>query len=156
MKALEVTPTSWILYNEEEVKVGILVKKLAKYTLLKTDGHEEYKNKDELESKFGEISFKERIIKESKDIKISDLPVDEEEVFDIDESGDFPSYKKTVSGKARYVPGYWGIKFSNHYVASFCPKLNTLETYDIIGPYKSKFELQAEIALMNKRLQNEQ
>ena len=108
-----------------------------------------------LEESFGKINFKERKVKENKQIFISDLPVDDEDAYDIDETGEIPSYKKTPTGKARYAPGYWGLKFTTYYIAAFCPKVSTLKKYEHIGPFKDKFILNDQIAVTNKRLNNE-
>ncbi len=124
MRAKEITPTSWILYNKNEVKLGLLIGGKDQFSLFLKDSIIRY-TPEELQAKFGKIKWEERVIVESKTITLASLPVDSDEIFDIKED-DIPSYKKTKTGKARYVAGYWGIKFASGYVSSFCPKLVTI------------------------------
>ena len=150
MRAKEITPSSWILYNKNDVKLGLLIINNDQFSLFMKDKIIQYTS-EELQESFGKIKWEERIIVESKTITLAKLPVDSDEIFDIKED-DVPSYKKTKTGKARYVAGYWGIKFSSGYVSSFCPKLVTIEQNDVIGPFKTKFEMDGEIVLANRRI----
>lgn len=155
MRAKEITPSSWILYNKNEIKLGLLIKSKNQFSLFTRDKIVRY-SLDELEEKFGKIIWEERIIVESKKITILKLPVDSDEIFDVIENTDVPSYKKSITGKARYVPGYWGIKFSKSYVGAFCPKVITIESNVVIGPFKTKFEMDGEIVLANRRINEEE
>ena len=150
MRAKEITPTSWILYDKNEVKLGLLIGSEDQFSLFERDKISRY-TINGLTLKFGKIKWEERIIVESKTITLGTLPVDSDEIFDIKED-DIASYKKTKTGKARYVAGYWGIKFYSGYVSSFCPKLVTIEQNDVIGPFKTKFEMDGEIVLANRRI----
>ncbi len=150
MRAKEITPNSWILYNKNDVKLGLLISNKNEFSLFLKNKITRYTS-EELQETFGKIKWEERIIVESKIITIAKLPVDSDEIFDVIED-DIPSYKKSKTGKARYVPGYWGIKFSSGYVTSFCPKLVTIEQNDSIGPFKTKFEMDGEIVLANRRI----
>ncbi len=150
MRAKEITSTSWILYDKNDVKLGLLISNDNQFSLFTKDKIIRYTSED-LQKTFGKIRWEERIVVESKKITIAKLPVDNDEIFDIIED-DIPSYKKSKTGKARYVPGYWGIKFSSGYVSSFCPKLVTIEQNECIGPFKTKFEMDGEIALANRKI----
>lgn len=150
MRAKEITPSSWILYDKNDAKLGLLIGNENQFSLFLKDKIIHYTS-EELQKTFGKIKWEERIIVESKTITIAKLPVDSDEIFDVIED-DVPSYKKSKTGKARYVPGYWGIKFSSGYVTSFCPKLVTIEQNECIGPFKTKFEMDGEIVLANRRI----
>ena len=133
MRAKEITPGSWILYNNNEIKLGLLIKNNEQYSLFKQHRIDRY-TFESLESKFGKIVWEDRKIVESKKITISKLPINSDEAFDIREEDDIPTYTKTEKGKARHVPGYWGIKFADGYVSGFCPKYTTVTENDSIGP----------------------
>lgn len=151
MHAKEITPSSWIFYDDNEAKVGLLIQKDDQFSLFSKDKISRYNSKAELIKAFTSIVWEERIVVESKTITIGKLPVDSDEIFDLIE-GDVTSYKKTKTGRARFVPGYYGLKFSNAYTGSLCPKLITIEQNEHIGPFITKFELDGEIALANRRL----
>lgn len=152
MRAKEITPSSWILYDKNDIKLGLLINNTKnQFSLFIKDKIILRYTFDELQEEFGKIKWEERIVVESKTITIAKLPVDSDEIFDVIED-DIPSYKKSKTGKARYVPGYWGIKFSSGYVTSFCPKLVTIEQNEYIGPFKTKFEMDGEIVLANRRI----
>lgn len=150
MRAKEITPSSWILYDKNDAKLGLLICNKDQFSLYTKDKIIRYSSVD-LQKTFGNIIWEERIVMESKNITIAKLPVDSDEIFDVIED-DITSYKKSKTGKARYVAGYWGIKFSSGYVTSFCPKLVTIEQNEHIGPFKTKFEMDGEIALANRRI----
>jgi len=61
----------------------------------------------------------------------------------------FPVYTKTNKSKSFYCAGYYTIKFNNGWVKSFCPKFITLNRYEYQGPYKTKFEMQEQLRLVN-------
>lgn len=151
MRAKEITPSSWILYDKNENKIGLLIKNKNQFSLFTKDDIIRY-SEESLSEHFGNIVWEERIIVESNKITIAKLPVDSDEIFDVIEEDDIPSYKKSKTGKARYVPGYWGVKFSKSYVGGFCPKLITVTQNESIGPFKTKFELDGEIVLANRRI----
>lgn len=152
--ALELTDVSWIISDRQGNKIGILSKTLKGYNLLTIDGISKFANKIELETMLGKISWKDRIVVENIEIKIVGFPVLNLDIFDLDENPAMPSFKKNKNSKTRYAAGYWGLKFSNHYVGSFCPKVSTLLENKNLGPYKNKFSMNTEISLENKRLNN--
>ena len=62
-----------------------------------------------------------------------------------------PTYTKTETSKVRYVAGYYGVRFPSDWRWFYGGKLDTLNTCDFIGPYKTKSEMQSETLLANKR-----
>ena len=62
-----------------------------------------------------------------------------------------PTYTKTETSKVRYVAGYYGVRFSTKWAWFYGGKLDTLNTYEFIGPYKTKSEMQNETKLAIKR-----
>ena len=57
----------------------------------------------------------------------------------------------TEISKFRYVAGYYGVRFPSDWRWFYGGKLDTLNTCDFIGPYKTKSEMQSETLLANKR-----
>lgn len=158
MRAVELTPTSWILYDDNEAQIGILVSRLSSYSLFTTSGPLHFAGKEDLFMSVGEITFKKRIVMENKDIVIEGLPVDDDNIFNIGTDGDFATYTKTEHSKVKFAAGYWGINFSGAhqwYIFSFCPKLDTLTNNDHVGPFDSRFIALQEISVANKRLNDD-
>lgn len=58
-----------------------------------------------------------------------------------------PVYTKTENSKVYYAAGYYGLHFENKagWKNTYCVKLDTLQTYEFIGPFRTKSELEAEI-----------
>jgi hypothetical protein len=62
-----------------------------------------------------------------------------------------PTYTKSKTSKVRYVAGYYGVRFPTDWRWFYGGKLNTLNTYSFIGPFKTKSEMQNETKLAIKR-----
>jgi len=62
-----------------------------------------------------------------------------------------PTYTKSKTSKVRYVAGYYGVRFPSDWRWFYGGKLDTLNTCEFIGPYKTKSEMQSETLLANKR-----
>jgi hypothetical protein len=52
-----------------------------------------------------------------------------------------PVFTKSEKSKSFHSAGYYGIKFPNGWTTSFCPRVNTLTSYEFIGPYKTEMEM---------------
>lgn len=62
------------------------------------------------------------------------------------ENQELPVYRRTATSNTFYAAGYYGVKFPNGWVQSYCPKLTTLTENEFIGPYTSKLEMQNAIS----------
>ena len=62
-----------------------------------------------------------------------------------------PTYTKTETSKVRYAAGYYGVRFAVDWRWFYGGKLDTLNTYEFIGPFKTKSEMQNETKLAIKR-----
>ena len=69
-----------------------------------------------------------------KDIKVKQVPV----------------YTKTETSKTLYAAGYYGLHFNGVWRNTYCVKLETLENYEFVGPFKSKSEVEAEALKASK------
>ena len=48
-----------------------------------------------------------------------------------------PTYTKTETSKVRYAAGYYGVRFAADWRWFYGGKLDTLNTYEFIGPYQN-------------------
>lgn len=62
-----------------------------------------------------------------------------------------PTYTKSKTSKVRHAAGFYGVKYPTDWRWFYGGKLATLNTYDFIGPFKTKSEMATETLLMNKR-----
>ena len=62
-----------------------------------------------------------------------------------------PIYTKSKTSEVIYVAGYYGVHFPQRWQGLYGTKLETLQTYEFIGPFKTKAEMSANISLNNKR-----
>jgi|TARA_B110000459_G_scaffold189241_1_gene223168 hypothetical protein len=62
-----------------------------------------------------------------------------------------PTYTKSETSKVRYAAGYYAVRFPSDWRWFYGGKLDTLNTCDFIGPFKTKSEMQTETLLANKR-----
>ena len=61
-----------------------------------------------------------------------------------------PVYTKTETSKTLYAAGYYGLLFNGVWRNTQCVKLETLENYEFVGPFKSKSEVEAEALKASK------
>lgn len=61
-----------------------------------------------------------------------------------------PVYTKTETSKTLYAAGYYGLHFNGVWRNTYCVKLETLENYEFVGPFKSKSEVEAEALKASK------
>ena len=53
------------------------------------------------------------------------------------------TYTKTENSKTLYAAGYYGLHFNGVWRNTYCVKLETLDNYEFVGPFKTKTELEA-------------
>jgi hypothetical protein len=61
-----------------------------------------------------------------------------------------PTYTKTENSKTLYAAGYYGLHFNGVWRNTYCVKLETLDNYEFVGPFKTKTELEAEVLKASK------
>lgn len=62
-----------------------------------------------------------------------------------------PVYTKTNKSKSFFCAGYYLIRFNVGFVASYCPKLITLNRYEFRGPFHSKTEMKEAAKLLREK-----
>ena len=156
MKKITAKPISsqnWIL-TEWGTRIGVLTKTNDIWSIIEAGSLSEYKTIDDLcKDKKWSLIFEEKDIKEistSKIDKVGKFPIKHDDPQNI-ELTPIPSYTKTKISSIRFAAGYWGIKFSNGWSPSFCPKLETVTSNESVGPFTSKVEMNTVIAQKNKK-----
>lgn len=62
------------------------------------------------------------------------------------EGSELPVYRRSSTSNTFYAAGYYGVRFPNGWVQSYCPKLATLKENEFIGPFTTKLEMQNAIS----------
>jgi len=160
MYTVEIIKDKFWIVEDSGIKLGLIRKtESSDFEVIMQDAVDvETLNLDSLTLKFG------RKILESKQVKKT-VSVDYGK--DIDEVESYPSkhkafnkgldknnipiYTKTDKSKVLYAAGYYGLAFPGAgWKNAYCVKRETLDTYEYIGPFKTKTQLEAEIARINK------
>lgn len=136
---------------ESTSRVGLLTRNDNSFRLISPESQENFSTIDELCSqKKWKISFAEPEVKEvESETMIEHLPIKHSAAHDI-VLENVISYAKQKGSAVRFAAGYWGLRFSHAWTAAFCPKLQTLEEYDHVGPFASKLELNTVLAQKNR------
>jgi hypothetical protein len=58
-----------------------------------------------------------------------------------------PVFTKTEKSRTLHAAGYYIIEFDSSWVASFCPKVSTLDANPFKGPYKDKLEMREQLRI---------
>lgn len=146
--AKSILPNSWILYDGA-TKIGLMSFD-KKWNFISTSGSNTYDSLEFLcDAENFVISFEEVDIVEESIEDIDGLPVTAKP-FNI-ENTPIVSFTKNARSKVRYAAGYWGINFANGWTPSLCPKKDTLDAHDHIGPFSTKIEMNTIISQQKRK-----
>ena len=57
----------------------------------------------------------------------------------------FAVFTKKEASNSYHAAGHYGLRFPNGWTQSFCPRLNTIKSYPVIGPFKNEEDLLIEL-----------
>lgn len=95
------------------------------------------------------IEFAGRDLSHGGQMTVMGYPTDQEDVFNIQKINDYPCFTKKPNTKSIHAAGWYGVKFKNGWVQSFCPRLTTVTSYESVGPFKNQTDLR--LILQQKR-----
>jgi hypothetical protein len=87
------------------------------------------------------IEFTSRDFTHGGQMTVMGYPTDKEDVYNVESISGYPCFTKKSTSKSVHAAGWYGVKFKNGWIQSFCPRLSTVETYESVGPYKSQVDL---------------
>lgn len=132
----------WIL-EEDAKRVGMMNFKDEKYTI--NINRKDYVAQDATDLKKLGIEFVKRDLKHGGHLEVMGYPTDREEVFNVEEIDGLPTFTKKPESKSIHVAGWYGIRFKNGWVSTLCPRLTTIRTNTVVGPFKTKIDLKVVI-----------
>jgi hypothetical protein len=108
-----------------------------------------YNNIDNTETLYKDLNsfnIKEKKSKTYVNDTVYGYQTNTEIAYDKSLQDNVPIYKKTATSQQYFAAGYYGIKFPRlGWSDAFCPRLNTLNDYDFIGPFKNLSDAQLAI-----------
>jgi hypothetical protein len=143
----------WIV-EDDGVRIGTLTKDEDNYIFSKKGEVSFYKDETQLKKKFGRNFLTAKIIspeEQTGDAIVHGYPTrgtPYNGMYDITRK--LPLFTKSEKSKSVYCAGYYLIKFNAIWLKSFCPKLITIERNQYIGPFRTEFEMKAELSNVNR------
>ncbi len=136
----EITQTSWILQNNG-VRLAVITSDGNGLNAIGRLDRKSFNDIDDL-SKF--LGSKVEITKPVEDDDQGDVlgdidgyPVKHINIETI-EDPQLPLYRK---GRVQHSAGYYGVKFKNGWVSSYCPRHSTITDNTYIGPFRTRLEM---------------
>jgi hypothetical protein len=158
MYTVEIVKDKFWIVEDAGIKLGLIRKTESSdfEVIIREDGFETL-SLDALTSRFGSKILESKQVKKIESVEYG-KDIDEVEGYPSkhraynkskDDKG-IPVYTKTEKSKVIYAAGYYGLHFTGVWRNAYCVKRETLDTYEYIGPFKTKTQLEAEIARINK------
>lgn len=136
----------WIL-EESGTRVGMMNLADGNYIIKLRKKDMILHSKDELRDH--QIEFAGRDLAHGGQMTVMGYPTDQEDVYNIQKIDGYPCFTKKANTKSVHAAGWYGVKFKNGWVQSFCPRLTTVQSYESVGPYKNQTDLK--LVLQQKR-----
>ena len=158
MYTVEIVKDKFWIVEDAGIKLGLIRKTESSdfEVIIREDGFETL-SLDALTSRFGSKILESKQVKKIESVEYG-KDIDEVEGYPSkhraynkskDDKG-IPVYTKTEKSKVIYAAGYYGLHFTGVWRNAYRVKRETLDTYEYIGPFKTKTQLEAEIARINK------
>lgn len=152
----EITDNSWLVMSEEQEQIALLSSSPKGFVLLSKGGRVKFATKDDVEDFFEEKVF-DKVIQskktEAKEHFVKGYPVDFDTPFEADsedELSELPLFTKTKTSKVYHCAGYYCILFPKGWTHSFCPKKDTLDKYEYVGPLKTEMEMKSHLSMLKQ------
>ena len=157
IKLKPITEKSWLVINDtEETRIGLLTEIRDQYTLMVAGAKQQFLDRKEVNKFFNEDVFmnvEEPVVEDNvkKDYFINGYPVDFDNPNEVLIKGNkLPLFSKKATSDVYYSAGYYCLDFPRNSMPAYCPKLSTLEAYEYAGPFKTEFEMKAELTRRRK------
>ena len=152
----------WIL-EDAGVKLGTIRKgdSDANFEVIMRNKGVDYLDLDALTTKYGKTILTPKLVKKIESVEYGKA-LDEVEGYPCKHKAcnsgmqtvqgkQIPVYTKSDTSKTFYAAGYYGLHFSGVWRNTYCVKLETLDNYEFVGPFKTKSELEAEVLKASKQ-----
>lgn len=140
----------WVI-EDSGTKVGTIHNGDNVFTVTFRGGLKRFNDLKELENELDiSLEIKGNVKVPSKEVDyVFGYPTNWNRVYNKKLDGVIPVFTKQEKSSSYHVAGHWAVKFPNGWTQTFCPRLNTIKSYNHIGPYKTLDELN--VAMKKKR-----
>tara|TARA_R110000868_G_scaffold9620_6_gene47575 strand:- start:9780 stop:10256 length:477 start_codon:yes stop_codon:yes gene_type:complete len=146
------TDNSWLAWHGDN-RQALVVQTAEQLLWVTTQGAQEFQDQEHLQKTLNielEVLELQETLEIAQDLqKVQGFPVKHWPVFNIN-TEPYVTYTKSATSKVSYAAGYWAFLFAAGWTGSWCPKLQTLQDYQHIGPFTSKLEMQTAINGKNR------
>lgn len=142
-KMFQLSPNSWFI-RQASGAAGLLFKQVDGYLFMSPSSRREFADFAAVETVVGKLVLESRVDEEEVS-NIAGFPVKHQGITVVGE--DPPLYN--VGGKVVFAAGYWGLKFTNGWTQAYCPKKDTTEAYESVGPFKNRLEMLNHLSTLN-------
>jgi hypothetical protein len=143
IKLVQLTANSWLMRAGSQSS-GLVFHQDGAYVYMSPTQKFTFPDLEALAGKFGKIKFEELNLDEEVS-QIRGYPVKHQGITI--QSEDPPLYTK--GGATVFAAGYWGLKFTGGWTQAFCPKQETCEKYQSIGPFRNRLEMLNSLTTLN-------
>lgn len=152
VKAKPVLDDKFWIVEDEGVRVGTLSKNDEGFVVTLKGKIEFCKSENQLKKKFGKNFLVAKINTEHESKReVHGYPTRTtpyNSMYDIKRK--LPLFTKSEKSKSVYCAGYYLVKFNVNWLKSYCPKLITIERNEYLGPFKTEFEMKANLSNVNR------
>lgn len=144
-KLTPLAENAWIIRAGDE-NSGMLFKTDEGYLFLGKNTRANYATLDDVKKRYGNI----KIVERETDVSVSTLdgyPI--KHAGEINKVADNPVTYVRGTTKTQFVAGYWGLLFKQGWTQAFCPKRDTVNEYEHVGPFKNRLEMLNHLSTLN-------
>lgn len=152
-----ITENSWLIADTEATgNVGILSHNPQdEYFIILGDQKSTFKTKEELDA-FFKCDILDTVVSRTLDRDktnfVDGYPVDLPTIHAVDDvETDLPIYKKTQKSTVIHAAGYYCVECESGWLASYCPKMDTLIKYGYTGPFKTKIQMRSQLSQLKRQ-----
>jgi len=149
MEAKKLTTNSHLITDSYGNKLGLTFSMngsvLFTYDLNKYPSIEDIAKSMDEKLVYTELHTTDKSVKE-----LFGYPIKHDQYFNESQSDNLVIYTTRQESDVYYIAGWWVVGTDSIYRATLSPKLKTV-TEDSIGPFKDKFDCQAEVTRLNKK-----
>lgn len=143
IKLVQLTSNSWLVRAGSQSS-GLLLKQKDGLIFMSPTQKTNFADMEAVAKKFGKIKFED--LKAEEEISsIRGYPVKHQGITVTNE--DPPRYTK--GSNTVFNAGYWGLKFTTGWTQAYCPKQETCEKYESIGPFRNRLEMLNSLTTLN-------
>jgi hypothetical protein len=155
VKLKSITENSWLVLGDtEDTRIGLLTEIKNEYILMVKGEKQKFLNRKEVNRFFKEDIFKNIVLPEQVEEKtyfINGYPLDFDNPHEVVIKGNaLPLFSKKSTSEVYYSAGYYCLHFPRNWMPAYCPKLETLQTYEYAGPFKDEFSMKQELTRLRK------